>query len=63
MDDGCECCCDQADRTFGLCSAHLDEWMRSPERRAVPDVTDYAAWTEGLERFIKRVRSRVTYVN
>jgi hypothetical protein len=55
-EDGCECCGGEAEGMFGLCSGHLDQWLRSPERRAVPDLSNYGAWTAALERFIKRIQ-------
>ena len=58
VDEGCEACqaTDAAGAAFGLCQRHLDEWLRSPERRAVHDPQNYEAWTAGLEAFIRRVR-------
>jgi hypothetical protein len=44
---------------LGLCANHLNEWLRSPERRGLPDHFGDAQWDAALESFILRKTSEV----
>jgi hypothetical protein len=56
-DHPCETGCEAADRLgFGLCAQHLDEWLRSPERRMLPFGHSDDQWHDALEQYITRKR-------
>ena len=55
---GCEACPDTEGTGLGLCSRHLDQWLRSVERRKVTGMSD-EKWNEAMEAFVERVREGV----
>ena len=59
MDDanGCEVCGRKGNSDFGLCMAHFDEWIRSPERRSVVNAQDDDKYNAALDRFVAARRS------
>ena len=50
----CEVCSGNGAHGLSLCERHLDEWLRSPERRRLVNVNWDDEYQEALDRFVER---------